>query len=203
MALVTLAEVKEHLKFTGESQFDDLLNALIIQISAAVNTLLDRTLESTAYKKIYNGSGGFELMLDEYPIGAVAILSQSLDFDNKKYSDIITVADLMIHSKSGIVEMIENTFDRARRNVYIEYTAGYSAANIPQDVRLVCLDWIYKKFEDVDKRRIGVAVKNVMSENVSYIVNDLIRENRMILKAHRKIDRIEKGVSVIGWVVLS
>jgi hypothetical protein len=201
MALIILTEVKEHLRFTGDdatTDFDTILNQLILQIDKAVKTYLNRDIEQTTYKQLYNGTGDFFLELNQYPIISVSALSQSLDRTTQKYSDKLTEGtQFLLNKKSGIIELFENTFSRDQKNVYIEYSAGFTS--VPGDIKLVCLDWIYKKFEDLQNRRIGLTVKNVMSENVSYIINDLNREDLKTLSFYRKKDRISNGVDVTGW----
>lgn len=194
--LVTLIDTKQWLQITTAT-YDDLLNKLIPRASQIVESFTQRIFTSTEYKQIYDGSGDFELALNFYPLISVEVLSMSLDKETKLYSDIIATTEILLQKPSGIVELYDTAFSKGRRNIYIEYTAGYAA--VPEDIQTVVLDLIYKKFKDITKQRIGLSVKNVMSENVSYIYTDINPTNKKVLRAYRKRDHIFDGVDVIGW----
>lgn len=193
--LVTLIEAKQWLQITKVT-YDDLINVIIPKASQFVESFTKRVFTSGTYKQIYDGTGDYELEVDYWPITSITVLSMSLDKENKEYSDAITANEIMIQ-KGGIVEMFDTKFNKGRRNIYLEYVAGY--ATIPEDIKQVVLDLIYKKFMDIEKKRVGLSVKNVMSENVSYIFEDLNRENRKTLKGYEKRDHNKNGVDVTGW----
>lgn len=73
-ALTSTANYKSYAGITHTDD-DTLIGHLINRATSAIENYCDRTLRSTSYREIYNGDGTRELLLKEYPITAVTLLS--------------------------------------------------------------------------------------------------------------------------------
>lgn len=196
-SIVTLAEVKTYLKLT-KSDNDDLLNTLLGKCTRFIETLLNRILTQASYTELYTGDGSNILMLDNFPVSAVSILSEDLDFDTKKYSDAYSAGEYFLNSALGNIELRDLDFGTYQRSIYVAYTAGYSTVNMPPDLKLVVMNLIGKKYLDISQGRFGVTTRNVMTENVSFELNDISDYDKKIIYAYRKPPR-KAGLSVSGW----
>jgi len=198
-AIVTLAECKTYLNITSGST-DDLLDFLRGKATSFIESgaFLNRVLTETQYKQLYSADGVQKLQLDYYPITEVTVLSESLDYDNKTYEADYSATDYLIHEDVGQIEMLWSYFSTLQRNTYIEYKAGYSAADMPPDLKMVVLDLISKKYFDIKQGRFGITARNIMTENVNFTIEDLTEANRKVLRAYRKPPS-KNGVDVTGW----
>ena len=70
MNITTTSRFKQFAGITGSSQ-DALITALITETSGQIERYLRRTLTATTYKAWYDGTGGPELRLLQYPITAI------------------------------------------------------------------------------------------------------------------------------------
>jgi len=196
-SIVTLSEIKDFLEITAGDK-DTLLNLLKGKCTSFIETLLNRKLSLVAHKELYSGSGETKLIIDNIPVDVVSVLSQSLDFENKTYQSPISDNLMFIQNASGIIELFSDSFLPGQKNVYIEYTAGYDTDDMPPDLKLVVLELIAKKFYDVDEKRFGITTKNVMGENINFVITDISKANQDLIKAYRKMPSL-KGVTVTGW----
>lgn len=191
--LVTQQEVEAHLKLTPNSK-TALITHLLPKASALVERFCERVFASTTYYEVYDGPGGYELMLDNAPIISVSKLSQDIDIEASTYGDLITGAEQLLKKKQGIVELFNETFTKSHKNVYIDYVAGY--ATTPEDVKLVVLDLIAKKYKDIDDGRFGVTTQQAMGQNITYNFQDLSEFNKKALAAFRLLPPRQEGVAV-------
>lgn len=198
MSLVSLADMKTYLGLTTTTN-DTLLNLLIINCSDFINHYVNRRLEAADYKQLYSGNGNVELMLDNYPINTVDVLSQELDNENEEYDNPIT-ASKIYRDSSGMITLFDDIFSKGHVNIYVEYNAGYTV--IPKGIEMIAMDLIAKKFKDAESGHFGIAQKNVMGENVSFIIRDLSSLNRSALAKYIKPPN-QEGIDVTGWVEAS
>ncbi len=73
-ALTSTANFKSYI---GKSDSDDdtLIGALITRATDAIEAYTNRTLRSASYRERYDGDGSNELLLNQYPVTAVTLLS--------------------------------------------------------------------------------------------------------------------------------
>lgn len=190
--LVTRNEVEQHLNKTVGSA-NDLIDHIIPLASGLVEAFCNRVFASTEYIKLYDGQGDYELMLDEYPLISVSLLSQNIDRENSKYNSSIDSASMLLQKETGIIVLYNEFFNAGHKNVYIKYQSGY--AEIPETIKSVTLDLISKKYYDIKEKRLGVTTRSVMGENVTFIFTDLSELNKKILSTFKKPPRLE-GVTV-------
>jgi len=73
-ALTTKTAFKNYLGITLTTD-DDLIDQLILRATSAIENYCDREFQHTVYRERYNGSGCEELVLKQYPITEVMMLS--------------------------------------------------------------------------------------------------------------------------------
>jgi len=85
MSIVSLAHIKIYLDIDEEDDSqDELLGFIHDGVEGYAKDALKRELESTSYSEIYDGSGTTELILNEYPVTALAKVSIS-------FADVIKI----------------------------------------------------------------------------------------------------------------
>lgn len=77
-ALTTTANFKDYTGITV-STYDALIEALIVRATSAIEAYCDRTLRSTTYRQRYDGTGTTSLLLREYPVTAITLLSNGVE----------------------------------------------------------------------------------------------------------------------------
>jgi len=173
--LVTLAEVKEYMGITG-TDYDDLLESLISRMSRFVETYCQRSFAEAERTEYYDGTeyNDGTLIVNNWPISSVAELFDNPDRTFAAESEIVA-ADYVVYEDSGIVQiLIDNTteylsgatmghssgFQVGRQSIKIKYTAGYSAANMPEDLKGAVIELVSRKFnvrgqEGIKSERLG------------------------------------------------
>lgn len=73
-ALTTLANVKTYIGLSGTDD-DTLITSLIARATSAIESYCQRTLRSTTYREIFDGTGEARLLLTEYPVTAITMLA--------------------------------------------------------------------------------------------------------------------------------
>ena len=190
MALVTLAECLQRLNMTSDSgERDALIDSLLAPASAIIEAYCKRTFAQTTYCEVYDGPGGYELMVDNSPIISVTKLSQDIDIEAGTYDELITASEMLVHKSTGIIEVFNETFIKAHKNIYIEYVAGF--ASVPEDIKSVCMDLIAKKYHDTKDGRFGVVSKSTLGNNAQFNFMDLSDFNKEVLNKRQDIPRRE------------
>lgn len=192
--LLTLEEAKQYLEITGSGQ-DTLLTALLTSFTALIKTYLNRQLENTNYKQLYDGTGTNRIILDQYPIISVSKLSQDLDNENKVIGDLYSASEYYI-LPGGMIELYADIFVDGQRTVYVDYNAGF--ATIPGDIKDVCKQIIAKRYQDLKDKRFGISSKNIFDDSVSFEIADLSSSMKLVLDRYRKRPGA-KGADVSGW----
>ena len=193
MGAITATDAKLYLKLSSDSS---LLTALVNQVNAIIDKYIGTSVDSTAYKQLYDGSGEYKLILDKFPIISVEKLSDDIDKDTKAISSVIATTEVLIHSKGGMIELYNQQFISGQKNIYIEYTAGY--ATIPNDLKIAACEMVAKKYYDSQNKRSGITQSNIMGDNMTFILQDYTQGIRETLEMYRQLRR-SKGVDVTGY----
>jgi len=121
MDLTTLADLKAWLNISSTTD-DDLLARVITSVSGWVERYLNRSLASASYDEFYDGPGGKVLMLRNFPVTAVSLVSVD-GVGIPPAPDVISPGWRLVRDSivlSGFV------FNRGLGNVEVAYTAGYA-----------------------------------------------------------------------------
>jgi len=138
--LTTLTNVKEHLDIEpDDTRFDPVLERLITASSRQAEAYCNRTFEIRDFTENYDGTASDILFLDNTPIVSVNVLSiddESLQPEEFKVYD-------------DYVRLVSRLFTCGKRNVSIEYSAGYFDAQTespPADLEDACIQLVAFKF---------------------------------------------------------
>jgi hypothetical protein len=139
-ALTNLADVKESLGIaSGIATYDNLVRRKINQATEMIETYCDRRFLSTVYTdEEYDGTGIDELRLNQYPITAFTSLSVRDTPLNESDWETTDSELYFVDLDTGILRLLFNAGGRWGR-YKVTYTAGYTAANLPQDLTEACV----------------------------------------------------------------
>lgn len=164
-ALVELEDVKTWLDVKSSDK-DNWIQQLINRVSADCAGYCGRTFISKTYTNAeFDGNGQSVLVLPQYPVTAVSALKASIN------GTALTQGrenDYVFDQDSGIVTLIGQTFSNEKRGVTITYTAGYTLANVPQDLKQSVLEAIAFRYQVMDKKRVGVTSQEAGNQRSYY-----------------------------------
>jgi hypothetical protein len=159
--LCEVADVKAWAGVTGAAD-DGLLLALVEGMSAAVESMLNRTFAVATYTETRNGTGKPTMMVRNDPIVSVAS---------------VTVDGIAIAPRTGptagsghvfdtdTIYLAGTCFTRGVQNVVLSYEGGY--ATIPADIVQATTEacaFLYN-----ERTRIGLASKAMAGETTAYL----------------------------------
>ncbi len=169
-ALTTVANVKYVWgRPQADTAHDDRIQTLINLISSRIEGWCGRVFILTTYTdELYDGPGGYELFLKQYPItelSALEIDDTSVDLTEFLAGDS---DDIFLYGKEGYVRY-EPGFPPGNQNIKLTYKAGYAAADIPQGLAMACVEWAIILLEGrmkdakVDQRDVILAVPDAIA----------------------------------------
>ena len=135
-ALTTVADVKESMGIaSSDNTQDNLITRKINQASAMIERYCGRSFIAAIYTEYYDGGGGDELTLRNYPVNSVASLSYRNTSSNENDFTVYETTDYFIDSAAGRLKSIGSwwgNFDAWK----VVYNAGYTT--IPSDLAEAC-----------------------------------------------------------------
>lgn len=177
-ALTTLAKLRARLNIqSAYTEADTVLESLIDQASAAIESNCNRLFKSRTYTaEVLNGSGSNILLLPQYPVSNIA----SLVDDSITY----VVADYYLYANEGKIVLKYAKFSNTPQAIIVTYTAGYST--IPDDLEMACLILAGNYFRATPlNRELFGDVQDISEQPQYYAFN---AEVRYRLNAFRKYD---------------
>jgi len=170
MSLTTLSTVKEYLGLTGTGE-DLLLNRLIDWATDFIHSHCGRIFPQGGYDEYIDGDGTETLLSHQFPTLSVS----SLEVDGA----VKDSASFVLYAPLGLLRLKSGVFPRGKKNVRLQYTAGY--ATIPKDIEQACIELVALKYYDRGSARLGVASK----EGTSF-VSQLPQEIRQVLELYKR-----------------
>jgi hypothetical protein len=183
--LCSLADVKAWLK-TGDTfpATDDLLlSRLITAGSAFIESWVSRHLLSADYIDVYDGTGGRQLMLLNYPVTAISSVSVDGSPITPPIAPTSGIWSGYVFNQTGIA-LRGYTFPRRMQNVVIAYTAGFTA--VPPEIRQACVELVCLRYKE--RTRIGEVSKSLGGhETVSYSQKDMSDDIKTALNQIKRV----------------
>lgn len=166
MSLTTLSKVKSYLGIaSGDTSDDGLLTMLIASADAKARDVMNgREIESASYTIQLDGSGTDELCLPQYPITAIAGVWQD---DNLEFGDDAQLEpqeDFTHEPSAGILFMLQGVWTKGRRNVKVQYTAGYAV--VPDDIEEATRMAVADSFTRAKQLASGQSQNELLAEDV-------------------------------------
>lgn len=168
---------------------DPLLQRLITAASAAVETILNRTIAQTQYNETRDGQGMPFMLFKNYPVSAVASLSinGSAIQARPALGPSVTASNFGGYVFDQTRLMLSGySFLRGFQNVQVQYTAGF--ATTPADLEQAVIDIIGDWFKYRD--RIGVAALGIDGQSISltqFIKTALPARAQLILDQYKRV----------------
>jgi hypothetical protein len=167
-----------------EKQKDDkVLDLIIDQVSARIQTALNRTLTSAQYTEVFNAGQKFYYVkaypidMGTPPVVTVAGTAKTMD------------TDFFVWDQEGLIEFeIPPSYSKPRE-VQIVYTGGYSADSdgilqVPDDIKRACLIQSAHDYKRRDELGLSAIKMGDGSVNVQ-TKTELLPEVVSILKSYR------------------
>lgn len=123
MNLTTRAKVKSHLGIpSADTSKDAILDQIIAGVSGFIETQTNRKFEVVQYTEIFDGHGGDEIVLRQYPLVdviSITIDGAAVDLDQEEEDETV-----IIDREEGSVWR-QYGFRAGRKNIKVVYTAGF------------------------------------------------------------------------------
>lgn len=168
-ALCTLRDVKEFLGIKG-SDSDGTITSLINRVSSdCQDRFCRRKFLKATYDEKYDGDGTQVLYLRNRPIASVSTLVVA-----ENGSDISAqTEEYYVYPEAGKIRLRHLVFEEGYQNVHVVYDAGYDGlANLPETLRLSVIEAVAFRYEEADKRRVGVASVSMGDQRQDYITDE-------------------------------
>lgn len=127
-ALLSLADLKlALLDDTTKTDFDNLFEMFIDQLSAVADKLTGRNLAAQTYSnELHDGNDKRRLYLDNYPINSVSALTEDDDSLTEGADE-----DFIIYGSAGYLRRMDANWSAADfQNIDVSYNAGYVAISV-------------------------------------------------------------------------
>jgi hypothetical protein len=159
-AIVTLAEAKQQLNIvTSNTTEDSVIEAMINEISDAVEYYTQRKIfAQSVTNEIRDGDGTNVIYPKYYPLIQLSTASsptsanilaavQYRDTPDSAWTDIETDTDHIFYDTTlPYIELYDLVFPIGRRNIRLNYKAGYST--VPGDIKQVVLEKIQMRWKE-------------------------------------------------------
>ena len=189
MALLKLFEAKRRLSINTDDH-DLLLIDLIEDVSSMIETYCGRHFEADDYTEYQDGLGEDYILTDEWPINSITSIYDDPDREFSS-SSLVDATYYTYYPYEGKISLVATgaiigvnlytIFSRGQRSIKITYNAGYTA--IPGELKMIASEILMKKFKNSIDKRIGMTSISSSGESLSYTLNDILPEHKMLLNA--------------------
>lgn len=185
IALITLAQAKAFLKITVPTE-DSVVAAMVNQASQQAKSIMGRLMVATEYTEYYDGPGGRNLMLRNYPV--ISITSIHQDANRAWASDtLIDADDWMLDSEAGIVRLKDSSFITGTGVIRVISQAGYET--IPYDIQDAAKLIVGASYKRYQSQRFDVLSETIGERTFSYLNEEVPLKAEKILKRYRRISQ--------------
>ena len=165
--LFTLAEYKTWKGITStDATRDATIEYLIDAVSNAIKKYLDRSVVAAVREEIYHANGAFWLHVNNYPITSVSSITFDYGSDNPEAIDGGEFVFIVDGNNGTIMFNPNSNFTRRfTGHVKVQYAAGYTEADRPEDLKLAGMMWLEKLYS---KRTTGTGKVSESLGDYSY-----------------------------------
>jgi hypothetical protein len=152
-AIVDFAYVRATLTDLTHSDQDEV-EKRINSISERCNRETKRNLVARAYAQRFDGEGQVKLVLPQWPVTGV-----TLNVDTSRVfgaaTELVEDTDYFVDAAAGIIDYPAG-FPRALRSIYVEWTGGIAAADLPRDLKDEVVQMVRIGYRRLDGDGLGV-----------------------------------------------
>ena len=164
-ALVSWEFVRDYGDFK-DAQMDKVIN-LINWISSKAETIAQRELVTKERTLDVCGNGTPRIYLPVIPVTEVA--SVTIDSTHIFAIDPVDPTEYHVNPKGGIITRYNYRWPTGTYNIRVVYTAGWTIADMPAEIRKACLEAITTAWSRQNDQSYGVQSKTMPNGvNVSY-----------------------------------
>lgn len=185
--LVSMQDCKEYLQVDpSDTDTESLIGYLMQSVSRLFKETTGRSLIQEEITEYHDGDGTDCVMLRSAPVSSTAAniavyLDNSRDFDSDSQ---ISGSSLFVSPDTGEVHYNGGYFDRGQNNIKVVYTAGYTQANIPHDLRIAALEALGAIWKRRQEKRFDVTSSSRGDVNTTYL-DDMPHIVRTTLQRYR------------------
>ena len=178
MALTTLDEVKQFYGIVGtEPDTDDLLESIIGWVSSLFDTHCNRTFDEANYTEYFNG-GVDRIPVTNYPITTVSGVWDDRDWAWASSTAVSGTYYRIANNKREVL-FRDVGLGAYEDNVKITYVAGYTTANLPGDLRLVCIEEVVRRYKR--RQEVDVAGRTMDDGSSTLLTGDVLPQTKSVL----------------------
>ena len=175
--LTTLDNVKRYASISDAS-LDALIERLIVSASSRIENFCSRGLEQRTLTQQLSGRGTNRLVLDQYPITAVASLKvDGVVIPAATGSAPYTVAGYLFDER--FIYSVMGRIPVGMMNVEVTWTGGYTTNNMPAEVVEACTELVALHLQE--RTRTGHVSKSLAGEVVSFTQKEMPDQIRVQL----------------------
>lgn len=160
MSLASLNDLKKYLQMPDVVSADAELTRLLGMADACIELELNRTLSSGTRTERRSGYGTDILSLRDYPVTAVSLLK----INGVEIAASVDGSAGYYFERESIYLLGGMCFTRGRKNILINYTAGYTT--IPADIQHAAIEIAAQAFRE--REWIGQTSKSLAGETTAF-----------------------------------
>lgn len=185
--LITLAEYKAYAGINSANQ-DTQIKELIPIVSQFAKSVCRRTfIDYVDDAKVEVFSGGYYLLVSEFPLISVQSVELSTDF-GKTYTSLVEYTDYTVDNEVGtIVPLIGTSFARVVNGYRVTYTAGFEV--VPEDLKVAVMDLLTYYLKN------DMAVKSQRNAGANTVQVEYITKNTLPSHISRVFDLYQANVN--------
>jgi hypothetical protein len=151
-ALIDFDYIRDKIKTIADTD-QERVESLINAASLHANSHTKRLLLARDYTDDYDGQGTEEIVLNQFPVNSIT--SIYIDAERDFTADTELTSDNYIYYDDiGVVVRTNGSFGRGRKNVRINYNAGF--ATVPEDLKLSVSEMVMWMMKREVSNQIGV-----------------------------------------------
>jgi len=185
MAIVDKTEVLNYLKIKqSDDDVTEMIPTLIDRVQVDMESYCNCKFDSAIFTEYHDGQGISKLFPNQSPITDVTSIhdDSSWTWDT---STLLASADYRIMNENIIVFKSDILYDYDQ-NIKIVYTAGYSSATMPKDLKQACIKEVgreYKHRLDYD-----ITAKTLEDGSVTYVEKGFLASTKRVLGHYKRLD---------------
>lgn len=166
--LVSISDMKDYLDISNTSD-DGRIGHLIEVVSREFDTECHRAFLEESHTEYRDGNGTSQLWLENAPVSAVT--SIHVDSVRDFGGDTLVDSDnYFVDTDAGVVIRNTGHWPREHRNIKVVYTAGYTQANVPLDLRGAVYERVAQLWRRMVEKRVDITSRgDAAGENRSFI----------------------------------
>jgi len=174
----SLEDVKQWLKLDSDDD-DGHLITWINTVSADCEKFCNRQFIARVRTENFEGDNTNVLILNHRPVSSIATI--------KLYDGATELEETDYHldGETGMIILESLVFAKTFWEIEVQYTAGYTLADIPEDLRKSIIEGVVFRYQKQDKKRVGVLRQSLAEQSTDYATNTMTDEVTDVWKYYR------------------